>query len=178
MTAARLRTLLPAVVLMSALAAPAAAQDTFRGHLFAGASALRELGTDDLPAVTYDRGWVVAAGVRLPWWRLVAVGDLSQHARTNLVDETQRLFGILGGVRADLLRHSRVTVFAQALAGFERFSEPGFEASGAAFQPGAGVDVTVWSRVGIRAQADARISRQNDATYKEIRISAGVVVGF
>jgi hypothetical protein len=177
MSPAALRTGLFLVVLLG-VASPAVAQDAPRGHAFAGVSALRDLGTEDVPAVDYDRGWIVAAGVRLPWWRLVAVGDLSQHSRTNIVDETQRLLAALGGVRVDLVQTSRVTWFAQALAGLERFAEPGFAQSGPAFQPGTGVDVAIWSRVGVRAQADVRLSRQNDATYEEVRGSAGIVWGW
>jgi len=166
------------VLLLALLAAPAAAQEASRGDVFAGVSAVRDLGTEDVPSVDYGRGWVVAAGVRLPWWRLTAVGDLSQHSRSNIVEETQQLLAVLGGVRGDLVRASRLTVFVQALAGLERFTEPGFEESGPAFQPGAGVDVRLWSRLGARAQTDFRLSRQAGATYREVRVSVGVVAGW
>ena len=158
------------------IASPVAAQSTDGPHVFGGVSMLRDLGTDDVPATTYDRGWLVAAGAPLPWWRLDIAGEVGMNARTNIVDETQRLSAALGGVRMNLLRAARLAVFGQALAGVEWFAEPGFEHSGLALQPGVGVDVTIWSRLGARAQADWRWSKQNGDTYKALRVAVGVVI--
>jgi hypothetical protein len=155
---------------------PAAAQPVTGPHIFGGVSILRDLGTKDVPATTYDRGWLAAAGVPLPWWRLDIAGEVGMNSRTNIVDESQRLSAVLAGVRMNVLRASRLTLFAQALAGMEWFSEPGFDQSGPAFQPGAGVDVPVWSRLGARAQVDWRLSKQNGDSYKEVRLAVGVVV--
>jgi hypothetical protein len=155
---------------------PAAAQPVAGPHVFGGVSILRDLGTEDVAATTYDRGWLAAAGVPLPWWGLDVAGEVGMNSRTNIVDETQRLSAVLGGVRMNLLRASRLTVFGQALAGIEWFSEPGFDESGPAFQPGAGVDVSIWSRLGARAQVDWRLSKQNGDSYKEVRLAVGVVV--
>jgi hypothetical protein len=179
MTRSGRRSFLSVVLLcLLALCAPslAAAQPVAGPHVFGGVSILRDLGTEDVAATTYDRGWLAAAGVPLPWWRLDVAGEVGMNSRTNIVDETQRLSAVLGGLRMNLLRASRLTVFGQALAGIEWFSEPGFDESGPAFQPGAGVDVSIWSRLGARAQVDWRLSKQNGDSYKEVRLAVGVVV--
>lgn len=157
-------------------APPVLAQSIDGPHVFGGVSMLRDLGTEDVPATTYDRGWLVAAGTPLPWGRLHVVGEVGMNSRTNIVDETQRLSAALGGVRMNLLRAARLVVFGQALAGVEWFSEPGFEQSGPALQPGVGVDVAVWSRFGARVQGDWRLSRQNGDSYREARVAVGVVI--
>lgn len=167
---------LAALLLLLLAAPPVVAQSTDGPHVFGGASMLRDLGTDDVPSTTYDRGWLVAAGAPLPWWRLEVAGEVGVNSRTNVVDETQRLSAALGGVRTSLLRAARLLVFGQALAGVEWFSEPGFEQSGIAIQPGVGVDVTIWSRLGARAQADWRLARHDGDSYKEIRVAVGVVI--
>jgi hypothetical protein len=60
------------------------------------------------------------------------------------------------------------------LGGVERFSEPGFVESGPALQIGAGLDVSIGSRLGVRVQGDWRLSQQNDTTYKEVRAAVGL----
>lgn len=164
------------ITLLLLTAIPAAAQVTAGPDVFVGFSPLRDLGTEEVPATDYDRGWVVAVGVPLPWWGLVATGEAGMNSRTNTVDETQQLFAALGGVRMNVWQSSRVALFGQALAGIERFSEPGFDESGPAFQPGGGVDVAIWSRLGARAQFDWRLSQQNGESYRAIRVAFGGVV--
>ncbi len=166
------------VVLVMARPAAAQAAAGVPADVFAGFSTLRELGTDDAPATAYDRGWVVSASAPVWWRRLSVTGEASGHSRANIVGETQRLLALLGGARVSLFRASRLGIFGQALAGVERFSEPGFEESGFAFQPGAGVDLHLWKAVAVRGQVDYRTARQNGATYREVRLAAGAVVSF
>ncbi len=178
MRGARRRLATGALCLLACVVASgtAFAQTRDPAHVFGGVSALRELGSGDAPAVTYSRGWLAGGGAPAPWWNLTIVGEAGTNSRENLVGETQRLTSFLGGVRRTLVRASAVSVFAQAVAGLERFSEPGFSEAGLAIQPGAGVDVGIAGRVGARAQADYRISRQNSATYREVRVFIGAVV--
>jgi len=164
------------VITLLIAATPAIAQVPTGGpDVFAGYSPLRDLGTDDVPATDYTRGWVAAVGIPLPWWQLMAAGEVGMNQRTNVVDEAQQLFAALGGVRMNVWRASRVALFAQALAGIERFSEPGFDESGPAIQPGGGVDIAIWSRLGARTQLDWRFSQQNGASYQALRLAVGVV---
>lgn len=167
-----------ALCLLASIAASgtASAQARDSAHVFGGFSALRELGSGDTPAVTYSRGWLAGGGAPMPWWNLTIVGEAGTNTRENLVGETQRLTSFLGGVRRTLVRASAMSVFAQGVAGLERFSEPGFSESGLAIQPGAGVDVAIAGRAGARAQVDYRIARQNSATYREVRVFIGAVV--
>jgi hypothetical protein len=162
-----------------ALTAPPASAQTSsaaQADLFGGFGTLRELGTADVPATTYDRGWAVSGAVPVWWSRLSAVGEASGHWRRNIVDETQRLLAVLGGARVRLLHASRTTLFGQALVGIERFSEPGFEQNGFAFQPGAGVDVRLWKSLGVRAQLDYRSVHQGGDAYNEVRVTVGALL--
>jgi hypothetical protein len=72
-----------------------------------------------------------------------------------------------------------VTPFAQVLIGGSHASG-GFQFDGAlntgfTYQPGAGVDVNVMPRVGIRLQGDYRVIRTQGHNGKESRFLAGVV---
>lgn len=168
--------LLVAVLLTFVAVAPAAAQGHEPAHAFVGLSALRDLGSGEIGETDYDRGFLVSVGAPLRWARLSLVGEVGANSRTNILDETQRLLALMAGARVSVLRTTRLALFAQALGGVERFSEPGFVESGPAFQTGAGLDVAVWSRLGARLQGDWRLSRQNDVTYKELRVALGLTV--
>jgi len=173
-TRVALRLLLVAFFVTVVAVGPAAAQSHEPAHVFGGLSALRDLGSGEIGETDYDRGFLVSVGAPLPWARLSVVGEVGANSRTNILDETQRLFALMAGARISLLRTGRLALFGQALGGVERFSEPGFVESGPAFQAGAGVDVAVWSRLGARLQGDWRLSRQNDVSYKEVRVALGL----
>jgi len=58
--------------------------------------------------------------------------------------------------------------------GLERFSEPGFDESGAAFQAGFGLDFVMGSKAFVRAQADYRRSQPNGGAFNDVRAFVGV----
>jgi hypothetical protein len=109
--------------------------------------------------------------------RLAVVGEVGGNYRTNLVVETQSLYGILGGLRIDLVRLGPVHLFAQGLVGLERFAEPGFSERGLAVQPGGGVDLVLARRIAIRAEGDFRAAREEGVTFREGRVTLGLVLG-
>jgi hypothetical protein len=145
-------------------------------EIAAGYSRLSELASGATAATSYPRGWFVEAGRPLRWRWLIVAGEMSANARTNLVIETQRVFSVLGGAHIPVWRRGRLNLRASALAGLERFSEPGFSTSGFAFQPGARLDMGLWRALGTRVSTDYRIARLDDATFKNLRINVGVVV--
>lgn len=123
---------------------------------------------------TYPNGWVASGAGRL-LGRLMVVGEVGGNYRKNLVDETQRLHAFLGGVRYRIGGGSRAGAFVQGLAGIERFTEPGLTQTGFAIQPGGGFDLRLVRSLGVRAQADYRIAKQDDVTFKETRVSVAAV---
>lgn len=169
-------TVLGAGILCGAAVRPASAQGEPRTTVAGGYTYLREQGPGGFEAVNYPVGWVVTGSQRLGSGRLSGVGEFGISSRENSVDETQRLVAILGGARFGLLASARMLVFAQALVGVERFSEPGLTESGLAIQPGAGLDWTMWSRYFLRVQGDYRVARQTGGTFKELRAFVGAGV--
>jgi hypothetical protein len=164
------------VAMLCATVRPAAAQGEPRTAVAGGYTYLREQGPGGFEAASYPVGWVATGSQRLGSGRISGVGEFGISTRDNFVDEKQRLVAILGGARFGLLASARMLVFAQALIGVERFSEPGLTESGLAFQPGAGIDWTLWSRYFLRAQGDYRLSRQTGGTFKELRAFVGAGV--
>jgi hypothetical protein len=163
-------------VILAALAAPAAAQDPARTAISGGYAFLRESGTGGNPAVTYRKGWVASIS-HTAGTRLLIVGEIGGSYRTTLAIETHSLYGFFGGLRYTLTHGSRLTTFAQALVGMERFTAPGFAEAGLAFQPGGGVDITIRKRCGLRVQGDFRLAHE-EVNFKEGRVSASVVLNF
>ena len=123
---------------------------------------------------TYSKGWLVSGAGRL-LGRWMAVGEVGGNYRKNAAEETQRLHAFLGGVRYRIGGGSRMGTFVQGLAGVERFTEPGLTQSGFAFQPGGGLDLRLAGSFGARVQADYRIAKQDEFTFKEARISVSAV---
>lgn len=176
----RIRTLVNvvgALVVCAVVAAPAAGQTVDRANIGVAYSYLHESGTGGGAASTYSVGWVASAASGMGKGKLAIVAEAGANYRKNVVGERQQLWGVLGGARVALWRKSRTTAFAQALAGMERFSEPGFTESGLAFQPGAGVDYWFGGKLGLRLQGDLRIAREEGVTFREFRFAAGVVFG-
>ena len=172
-----MKAVMAGLVIALSVASPAFAQDEPRVSVAGGYAFFREQGPGGLDPATYPIGWVATGGWRIGSSRLVAVGEVGMSLRQNVFDETQRVLGVLGGGRYALTRSARMTTFAQALVGIERFSEPGFTESGFAVQPGAGVDLKIGSRVFLRAQGDYRMSRPNGDTFHDARVFIGIGVG-
>ena len=168
-----------AVVSGCAFARPAFAQAEPRMTVAGAYAFLQQQTAGDLNATPYAIGWAGAFTHRMGGSRWSAAGELSMNFRINEFedfDETQTLLSGLGGARYALFKNNRITLFAQTLAGFERFSEPGFSEIGPAVQPGGGLDLYVSPTVFIRVQGDYRWSQANDATYHAYRIVAGMGV--
>ena len=156
---------------------PARAQ-TSATTVAAGYSYLRDLGGGATPSTDYATGWFVAVTRQVGFRRLGLVGELTGNSRTNEAIEVQRLTAFLGGVRVLLVNLSGLEMYTVALLGVERFSEPGFSETALAFQPGIGVDLPIWKALGARAQADYRMARKDDVTFKEVRVAAGATIRF
>jgi hypothetical protein len=168
--------LLVVLMVVVPLAGPVHAQTaSASGDLSAAYSSLTDVTTDTSSDEPY-RGWLVSGSWRLFGQRLFVTGEVGSNSRKNVVDETLRLTGYLGGARYLFWRTPRFAAFGQAQFGVERFSEPGFAESGPAIQPGVGLDVGLTSIFGVRVQSDFRFSSQRDVSYQEIRFSIGGVV--
>ena len=164
------------VLMLGLTARPARAQADPKVSAAGGYTYLQENGPADI-AHTYKTGWMVTGAVHL-WWRLYGVGEYGVSLRKNVFDETARLSAFLGGVRVPILRATRMVIYAQTLLGVERFSEPGFEESGLAIQPGAGLDWLLWSNVFVRAQGDYRWAQQTAGNFHEFRLFVGMGVNW
>ena len=164
-----------ALVVTAAVPDAARAQEP-KATVAGGYVYFQQLTTGELSEPAYPFGWAATSALRLAGSRVSAVGEFGISYRTNEFDELHTLMAALGGARVTLYRSNRLALFAQALAGLERFAEPGFTESGIAVQPGAGVDLYVSSKVFIRAQGDYRWSQPNDATFHAYRVFAGIGV--
>jgi len=158
-------------------APPAAAQGPPATTISGGYGWLRESGIGGSPSVTYNKGWLVSVAQRISTGRIAIAGEVGGQYRTTSAIETHSLYGFLGGLRVELTRGSRLSTFAQVLAGVERFSSPGFSEAGFAFQPGAGLDFAFHKRVALRVQGDFRVAHEEGVTFKEARVAVGIVVG-
>lgn len=167
--------LLFALVALFATPGRADAQDPAPITISFGYASLREQGPGDFPASVYRRGWVLSGAYPIALDRLLIAAEVGRNERMNIVDEPQELNAWFVGGRYLLTRSRRLTTFAQTLVGSERFTEPGFEESGFAFQPGAGADFIILAGAGVRAQVDFRMSRQGEATFKDWRLFLGGV---
>ena len=135
---------------------------------------LQQQTAGDLGLPTFPFGWIGTAAFRLGSSRLSAVGEFGISYQTNDFDEQAQLMAVLGGARYALYQSRRLTLFAQGLAGIERFSEPGLVDSGLAVQPGGGIDLFLSKNVFLRMQGDYRWSQASDATFHAYRAMAGV----
>lgn len=155
-------------------ASPAFAQAEPRFSVTGAYVFLQQQTTGGLDTPTFPVGWMATAAHRLGGGRWSAVGEFGISYKSSDFDETQLLMGVLGGARCALYRSKRITLFAQALAGLERFSEPGLVESGVAVQPGGGLDIHMSPKAFIRVQGDYRWSQPNDTTFHAYRVVAGV----
>jgi hypothetical protein len=168
-----------ATVALLLWAAPASAQAASDPpwQVAASYSFLHEQGLGGAPSTTYPKGWVATVDRQLRHGRLAVVGEVGGNYRTNLVVETASLYGFLGGLRIDLVRFGPARVFVQGLVGLERFAEPGLSERGLALQPGGGIDLAVTHRIAIRTEGDFRAAREEGVTFREGRVTFGLVIG-
>jgi len=172
-------------------AAPLRAQDTPRFEIAGTYGFMR----DSDRGQNFPAGWAVAAaGSANSWIGVVAeVGGgyttcrncqrgpfASQAFRGQ--DLHLRVHTYMGGPRLTARALPAVTPFAQVLLGGAHLSG-GIEWDGAlntghAYQPGAGVDLRIGPRVGLRIQADYRIIRTTGHNNNESRVLTGVVYNF
>ena len=164
-----------AIAMVACLAVPSAvlAQGEPKLSLAGAYVFLAQSATGNLESPKYSLGWLAAGTYRLGSGRLSAAGEFGISYRKNSFDERQHLMGVLGGARWALTPSKRIILFAQGLAGLERFSEPGLTESGVAVQPGGGMDWYFSSRIFMRAQGDYRWSVANDSTFHAYRIVVG-----
>ena len=161
-------------LLAATLCAPSTARaDEPYATAAGGYSFVRELGTAGSANVDYTSGWFASATRQILFARLSAVGEVTGSQRANIVGETTRLLAVLGGARVEVLRLGPLRLTGGVLAGVERFSEPGFVENGLALEPGAGIDVWLLGRLGIRISGGYRLVRAEQTTFKEARLSAG-----
>ena len=177
----RNRSLVPVVFVLLCLAAPLAAQDIPAWEIAGGYSFTRAV-TDE---VTLPAGWFVS-GARNVTDMLAIVGEVSGAYKSEAVsgfEVDKALYTLMGGVRY-YRRLARVTPFAQFLLGVAALvAQPNDEAIDFAIQPGAGVDIRLTDRLAARVQGDWRRLFSADEALgtvdgNQIRISAGIVVGF
>ena len=164
-----------AILILGVVPARAVAQGEPRVSVAGGYVFLQQKPVGGLESPVYPFGWMATSAFRLGSGRLSAVGEVAVSYRTTSGDEDQRLLGVLGGARFAIYSSKHVTLFAQGLAGVERFSEPGLVESGVAVQPGAGLDWLLSPHLCLRVQGDYRWSQPNDATFHGYR--AVVAIG-
>jgi hypothetical protein len=154
---------------------PVQAAAQARATAAGGYSYLHELGEG---GQDYATGWFASFAQQIGSSRLSIAGEINQNSRKNTVDETQRLLGLLGGVRIQIAEMGRLRIFADGLLGMERFTEPGFDESGFAWQTGGGIDFRFWRQLGVRVQTDFRFAYEEDTTFKEFILNSGAVLRF
>jgi hypothetical protein len=167
----RIRT--AAVALVLSVAAPTIARAQSSLTVAGGYSFLSEQGSGTAGGTQYQKGWFGSAGWPVAR-RLRLTGEISGHYRTNLVGEAQRLHAFLGGAALRLAGRGRLELFADLLAGAERFSEPGLSQSGLLLQVGAGVHVPLGGPLGLRAAADYRVASEDGSRFQEIGATVGL----
>jgi opacity protein-like surface antigen len=103
-------------------------------------------------------------------------------ARFRGTDLHLRVYTFMGGPRFAFRAISAVTPFAQILFGGSHMSGgtqfDGALTTGFTYQPGAGVDINVTQKVGIRLEGDYRVIRTSGEDNKESRFLLGVVLRY
>ena len=173
------RVCVAAMWLCLAVPGVARAQGEPRASIAGGYVFLQQRPSGNFDGADYPVGWMATGAVRLGSGRLSAIGEGGLSYRTTSGDERQYLLGVFGGARFAVYSSRHLTLFAQGLAGLERFSEPGLVETGVAVQPGAGLDYRFSSRLFLRLQGDYRWSQPNDSTFHAYRVvgAIGVTLG-
>ena len=168
-------------------AAPSSAQAP-RMEVVGGYSFMRDQDrSEDFPA-----GWVASVIGNITGW-IGGVAEVGSSDRTcedcqrgpftsetfRGTDRHLRVFTFMAVPRVALRETSRVTPFAQFLLGGSHISGgvqfDGALTTGFAYQPGAGVDVNVTPKLGVRIQSDYRVVRTNGHNGGVTRVAAGLV---
>ncbi len=169
-------------------AAPLYAQGTPGAEVSGGYSFMHDMDRNE----DFSTGWYGSAVGNINSWIGVAteIGGNSRLCRNcqrgpftsatfRGTDRHLRVYTFMAGPRLATRAISAVTPFAQVLVGGSHASG-GFQFDGAlttgfTYQPGAGVDINVRPRVGLRLQGDYRVIRTQGHNGKESRFLAGVV---
>ncbi len=135
----------------------------------------------DIPAIeSVPQGFFVSAGWNATGW-LSIVGEFAGSSKT-VESDSFKIYTTMGGVR-----FRKGGFFGQFLIGQfalrfdEERSSGRFEetATDTAIQPGVGWDIRLSNRVSARIQVDYRQLLSDEDEYgQELRVAAGVVVGF
>ena len=177
-----------AVCLFLLGAAPLYAQGTPRAELSGGYSFMHDADRGE----DFSTGWYGSAVGNINGWIGVAT-EIGGNYRTcakcqrgpftsatfRSTDLHLRVYTFMAGPRVASHAISALTPFAQVLMGGSHASG-GFQFDGAlttgfTYQPGAGVDLNVTPRFGIRLEGDYRVIRTQGHDGKESRFLAGVV---
>lgn len=164
-------------------ATPADAAGAPKIHVFGGYVYVRDLDLDG----SFPLGFAVGVGGTVTDW-LSIVGEVSGSTRqfdTEASDLRLNLLSWLVGPQFSKRTNTIVTPFFQVLLGRARVSGSVFgenlSSTQFAVQPGAGLDVAVRPRLGIRVEGDYRVISENLRTLaggersKELRVFLGVV---
>ena len=169
-------------------AAPSYAQGTPRVELSGGYSFMRDADRGE----DFSKGWYASAIGNIASWVGVATeigGNYRLCAKCQRgpftsatfrgTDLHLKVYTFMAGPRFASRAISAVTPFAQVLFGGSHasggFQFDGALTTGATYQPGAGVDLNVTPRLGVRLQGDYRVIRTQGHNGKESRFLAGVV---
>jgi len=177
-----MRATIGVAALLVCLSVPAFAQDTVPAvDIGGGYSFLRDQDLEE-----NFHGWVASVAGNLNRWMGV-VGEVGGNYKTEniLVDVDFSVHSFMGGVRFSARQAGGVTPFGQILLGGVRGSVSALGESESstefAIQPGAGVDIWLRPRFGIRVGGDYRrifVSEEDDGEdSNEYRFYAGVVLG-
>jgi opacity protein-like surface antigen len=164
---------------------------TPRAEISGGYSFMHDVDrSEDFPA-----GWVASAIGNVNSWIGVAT-EVGGHYRTcencqrgpftserlRGTDRNLRVFTFMAGPRFAARAFSAVTPFAQVLFGGSHMSGgtqwDGALTTGFTYQPGAGVDINVTSRTGVRLEGDYRVIRTSGVDNKESRFLIGIVLRY
>jgi len=170
-------------------AAPSYAQGTPRAELSGGYSFMHDVDRGE----DFSKGWYASAIGNINSWagvateiggnyRLCPKCQRGPFAAGTLrgTDLPLRVYTFMAGPRFASHAISAFTPFAQVLFGGSHFSGgvlfDGALTAGFTYQPGAGVDIDLTPRFGLRVQGDYRSIRTQGHNSKESRFLVGVVL--
>ncbi len=180
-----MRKLLLLAILLLALPVLAQAQDSPKTEIFGGYSYLRADDDDDGIDL---HGWNASFNQNILKWFGIKADFSGHYGDVTLVpgtgaDLSAHLF--LVGPQFSIRKNERVTPFVHALFGVVRSDATFFDPTGKITQRdstfamalGGGVDVKVIDNLAIRLfQADYVLTRFDDETQNNLRVSAGLVL--
>lgn len=165
----------------------AAAQDNSRVDLFGGYSYVHTSPGIALSSFNANGGVGSVAFNLNSWGSVVAEVGGIHVSKINGTDVDANAETFLFGPKISLFRSSRLTPFAQVLAGFAHsdavFNNSSSTFNGFALAPGVGLDWNATRHIGLRlGQVDYLLTRMptstNQVNWNNFRYSAGVVFRF